>query len=203
MRISFRIAALAAGLAYTGLLSAGGYVLTVGGKATELDLDQDVQVVVDGKPVSVRLQRKAEQVFRDRGIRFEYPAAVQPTSSDVTDEVRQIMLVSAHGNGVILQRYEGLDPTALIDLMVKETTDEEVAAGYKRKITPATQTKTDGRELRGKLARTESAGESWDRVIVATGDRNGGYLVITMLEEDRAAADVAMIERFWKTLKLD
>lgn len=199
----FRVAAAAVLALVGGVAMAGGYVLTIGGKSTELDLDKDVTVAVDGKLVGVRLQRKAQQTFVDGGLSFEHPATVQPSTTDINDQIRQIMLVSANGNGVILQRYEGLDPTALIDVMVKEMTDEEVAAGYQRKIVPVTRLLADGRELAGKQVRTESGDESWDRTVVAMGGRKGGYLLITMMEEGRAAADVALIERFWKTLKLD
>jgi hypothetical protein len=204
MRNSLRAVAAAILAAGAGAAMAGGYVLTVNGKTSELDLDKDVQILVDGKAVTVRLQRKEQQVFADSGLSFEHPAAVQPTTTDVSDGVRQVMLVSANGNGVILQRYRGIDPTALVDLMIKETTDEEVAAGYTRKIEPAMRKLADGREITGKHARTQSKDESWDRFVYARSDGDGGgYLIVTMMEEDRAAPDVAMLDRFWKSLKLD
>ncbi|WP_257388178.1 hypothetical protein [Tahibacter caeni] len=203
MRNALRSAAALLLTVSAGAVMAGGYVLTVDGKATELDLDKDAEVLVGGKAVTVRLQRKEQQQFRDAGLSFDHPAGVQPSTTDINANVRQIMLVSANGNGAIVQRYAGLDPNALVDLMVNETTDEEVAAGYQRKIAPATRTLADGRALSGKQVRTESKDESWSRTIVATGNARGGYLVITMMEDERAAADAAMIERFWKTLKLD
>jgi len=203
MRIAFRIAAALLLAFGAGVVLAGGYVLTVDGKVVELDLDKDAELLVGGKPVAVRLQRKEVQQFRDGGLRFDYPASVQPSTTDINANVHQVMLVSANGNGAIVQRYTGLDPNALVDLMVSETTDEEVAAGYKRKIAPTTRTLADGRVLNGKQARTESKDESWSRTIVASGNAGGGYLVVTMMEDERAATDAAMIERFWKTLKLD
>lgn len=204
MRNSLRVATAAILAAGASVAMAGGYVLTVNGSTSELDLDRDVQIPVDGKTVTVRLQRKEQQVFADSGLSFEHPAVVQPTTTDVSDGVRQVMLVSANGNGVILQRYRGIDPTALVDLMIKETTDEEVAAGYTRKIEPALRKLADGRELIGKHARTQSKDESWDRFVYARSDGDGGgYLIVTMMEEDRAAPDVAMLDRFWKSLKLD
>jgi hypothetical protein len=204
LRSCVRATLFGAGLALAAPAFAGGYVLDIGGKQTELDLDQDTAVTLpDGRSVTARLTRKAEQTFRDRGLSFDHPASVQPSGTDVDKRVRQIMMVSANGNGVLVQRYDGLDPTALVDLMVGEMTDEEVAAGYQRKISPASRTLSDGTELKGKLARTESAGESWDRYILAKGDSKGGYLVISMMEDDREAADVAMLQKFWKTLKLD
>ncbi|MBL8297109.1 MAG: hypothetical protein JNN30_02070 [Rhodanobacteraceae bacterium] len=204
MRNSLRTGFAAILLVAAGAAVAGGYVLTIDGKTSELDLDRDAQILVDGKPVTVRLQRKEQQIFSDSGFQFEHPAAVQPTTTDVGDGIRQIMLVSAHGNGVIMQRYRSIDPTAIVDLMVKETTDEEVAAGYKRKIVSAKRKLADGREFAGKHARTESAGESWSRFVYALSDgKGGGYLVLAMMEDGRAEADVAMLDRFWKTLKLD
>lgn len=199
-----RVLLLGAGLLLAAAANAGGYVLDIAGKQAELDLDQDTQITLDdGRQVKVRLVRKAEQTFRDRGMSFDHPATVQPTASDVDKRVRQIMMVSANGNGVLVQRYEGVDPTALIDIMVSEMTDEEVAAGYQRKISAASRTLADGSELKGKLARTESSGESWDRYILATGGSKGGYLVISMMEDSREAADVAMLQKFWKSLKLE
>lgn len=188
---------------FAGAALAGGYVLELDGRRVELDLDQPAEAVLaDGKRVKLRLERKAEQVYRDKGLSFAHPATIQPSATDINAQVRQVMLVSANGNGVILQRYSGLDPTALIDLMVKEMTDEEVAAGYQRKITPSSQKLADGRSLQGKLARTDSADEAWDRHILAIGNKDGGYLVVTMMERDREAADVAMIDRFWASLTL-
>ncbi|MCQ4167202.1 hypothetical protein [Tahibacter harae] len=199
-----RAAAAAAVLLFGGSALAGGYVLELDGRRVELDLDQPAEAVLaDGKRVTVRLERKAEQVYREKGLSFAHPATIQPSATDINAQVRQLMLVSANGNGVILQRYSGLDPTALIDLMVKEMTDEEVAAGYERKITPDTQKLADGRQLRGKLARTESADEAWDRHILAIGDERGGFLVVTMMERDREPADVAMLQRFWASLVLE
>lgn len=198
-----RCITVAAGLAFSGLAWAGGYVLTVDGKATELDLDQDTRIVVGGKPVSVRLERKAEQTFRGAGFRFDHPSAIQPTSRELSEQIHQIMLTSAEGNGLILQRYDGLDPTALVDLMVAEITDEEVAAGYRRKITAATRTLADGRELRGKLARTETDDRNIERLVVATRDAKGGYLLIAIRDDTIPPADVALLDRFWQTLRLD
>lgn len=203
MRLSFRAALAAVLCCGAGAAVAGGYVLTLDGKSSELDLDQDTTVVIDGKTVTARLQRKEQQVFRDGGLSFEHPAAVQPSTTDINDQVRQFMLVSANGNGILVQRYEGIDPAAVVDLMVSEMTDEEVAAGYTRKIEPATRQLADGRKLSGKRVRTTSKDESWDRHVFASGNGSGGYIVVSMIEAARAARDAAMIERVWKTLKLD
>jgi hypothetical protein len=197
-------AAAAALITFAGAAVAGGYVLELDGRRVELDLDQPAEAVLaDGKRVKLRLERKAEQIYRENGLSFAHPATIQPSATDINDQVRQVMLVSANGNGVILQRYSGLDPTALIDLMVKEMTDEEVAAGYQRKITPDSRKLADGRVVRGKLVRTESSDEAWDRYILAVGDKRGGFLVVTMMESDREAADVAMLDRFWASLVLE
>lgn len=203
MRLSFRAALAAVLCCGAGVAAAGGYVLTLDGKSSELDLDQDTTIVIDGKTVTARLQRKEQQVFRDGGLSFEHPAAVQPSTTDINDQVRQFMLVSANGNGILVQRYEGIDPAAVVDLMVSEMTDEEVAAGYTRKIEPATRQLADGRTLSGKRVRTTSKDESWDRYVFASGNNSGGYIVVSMIEAARAARDAAMIERVWKTLKLD
>lgn len=203
MRLSFRAALAVVLCCGAGAAAAGGYVLTLDGKSSELDLDQDTAVVIDGKTVTARLQRKEQQVFRDGGLSFEHPAVVQPSTTDINAQVRQFMLVSANGNGILVQRYTGIDPAAVVDLMVSEMTDEEVAAGYTRKIEPATRQLTDGRKLSGKRVRTTSKDEAWDRYVFASGDSRSGYIVVSMMEAERAKLDATMIERVWKTLKLD
>jgi hypothetical protein len=195
---------LLAGLLAGGGALAGGYVLSIDGKSVELDLEQDTKVELPGGgTATLKLARKAEQQFREGGISFSYPATLLPSSGDAERRIRQHMLVSPDGYTVIVQRYDGIDPATLIDAVLDDITAEELAAGYKRKITPATRKLADGRELKGRQARTESARDSWNRDVVTLVDSRGGYMIMTMVEDARRPPDMAMVELFWRTLRLE
>lgn len=183
---------------------AGDYVLEINGQKTEIDLDKPVSLTInDGKLVTLALHQKSEQIWRNDGLSFAYPTALKPVRKDIDKDISQTLIATPSGSLVLVQRYTGLNPTHMIDMMISKLTDEEVAAGYKRTIQPAARKLADGANFTGKTAHTESSSESWDREVVAIGDgRQGGYLIVSATHDTSPPTDHEMIKNFWRSLQL-
>jgi hypothetical protein len=185
-----------------GNASAGDYVLEIDGQKFELDLDHSTNAVLGGKPAKLLLRQNPQQIWRNDGLSFEHPAEFAPARRTIEKNVIQTTMSTPTGSVVLVQHYIGIDPTGLIDFMVKTVSDEEVKAGYTRTTKPASRKLANGSVLSGTIVHTEHPGESWDREIVAIESADGGYLVVGMTNDSATDVDHAMLDLFWHSLSL-
>ena len=186
-----------------GAAQAGNYVLEIDGKALELDLDAPANIDLGGgKQASVVLRQKAEQIWRSDGMSFEHPIAVKPSRRKISDSATQVIMATASGTIVLVQRYTKVNPEQVIDLMISELTDDEVTAGYKRTIESATRKLADGTALSGKQVHVERGKEYADYEILTT-NRRGGYLIVHRVSDYSPKFDRQLVKQFWQTLQLN
>ena len=181
---------------------AADYVLEIDGQKIDLDLDHPANATLGGKTARLLLRQNSQQTWRNDGMSFEHPAAFAPSRRTIEKNITQTIMSTPTGSVVLVQHYLGVDPTALIDFMVKTVSDEEVKAGYTRTTRKTSRKLAAGNVLAGQIVHTEHPGESWDREIVATGNADGGYLVVGMTNDSATDVDHAMIDLFWRTLAL-
>lgn len=186
----------------SGSALAGDYVLEIDGQKIELDLDHPTSAVLGGKTAKLLLQQNLQQTWRNDGMSFVHPAAFAPARRTIEKNITQTIMSTPTGTAVLVQHYVGLDPTGLIDFMVKTVSDEEVKAGYTRTIKKTSRKLAGGTILSGQIVHTEHPGESWDREVVAIGSADGGYLVVGMTNDSATDVDHAMIDLFWRSLAL-
>jgi hypothetical protein len=181
---------------------AGDYVLEIDGQKVELDLDRPAKTSIGDHQAKLVLHQKPEQTWREEGVSFVHPTANAPARRSLGKNVTQTLMATPSGSLVIVQHYIGTNPTGLIDMMIGKMTDDEVQAGFKRSIKSATRKLSNGVTLTGKLAHTEHPGDTWDREVVAVGDRDGGFLVVAALNDFSPDSDHAMLDQFWRSLYL-
>jgi hypothetical protein len=151
----------------------------------------------------VLLRQKTEQVWRSDGMSFVYSTAATPARSQIDKDISQVMLITPGGDSLIVQHYVNLNPAHMVNVMIDKLTGDEVDAGYKRTTQPATRKLADGTLMTGTRVRTERAGASEDREVLAIGNRSGGYLIVNHTSGNPSQEDRQMLERFWRTLRLN
>jgi len=181
---------------------AGDYVLEIDGQKVEIDLDRPASANVGDKKAKIVLHQKTEQTWREEGISFVHPAAFAPSRRNLDKNITQTIMTTPSGTIVLVQHYIGTDPTPLVDMMVGKLSDDEVTAGYKREIKYAARQLADGTMLSGKSVRTEHPGDTWEREVLASGDHDAGFLIVAAVNDSSTDADRAMMEKFWRTLRL-
>ena len=182
---------------------AANYTLTIDGKAYDLDLDREAVLRLSEKQeLRVTLSQKAIINFTTEHISFDHPGNLAPARTDLGDGVFQTMLASPRGTLVMIQEFTTLDPSPFIDLMLSELTKEELQSGYKVTNSLTTQKLASGEILNGKLSVSTSAEDEYTRQVLSYAGKESGVLVVTQIEAESTAEDKAMIETFWKTLKV-
>lgn len=182
---------------------AANYTLTIDGKAYDLDLDREAVLRLSEKQeLRVTLSQKAVVNFTTEHISFDHPGNLAPSRTDLGDGVFQTMLASPRGTLVMIQEFTTLDPSPFIDLMLSELTKEELQSGYKVTNSLATQKLAGGEIMSGKLSVSTSAEDEYTRQVLSYGGKESGVLVVTQIEAEGTAEDKAMLETFWKSLKV-
>ncbi|MGH1374809.1 MAG: hypothetical protein ACRBCK_00555 [Alphaproteobacteria bacterium] len=179
---------------------AGNYKVTIDGKVHEVDLGQVNRIVLeDGREIEVVVDKKDVLSFEVDNFSFDYPSAFKPTRTDVGDGIYQTMMATPLGSLVLVQEYTTLDPSHMVDMMVKELTKEEEQYGYQIETSAVTKV-VNGTSFTGKKAIARYKADKSTRFVFAHGARDSGLMVITMVDKDAPAEDIAMIQKFWESL---
>ncbi len=162
---------------------AGNYILTIDGKTYEIDIGEQKTVQTTKGSINVSLEKKATATFTIDGIAFEHPSSMNPTVSVLSDQIKQVLLAQANGDLFLVQLYKGMDGSALIPLLEKEMTKEEVGVGY-TKTGKDVEVKLDsGEKLTGRFIHTEKNSDSFDRYIVGCPIASGGLVAVIQLSD--------------------
>ncbi len=182
---------------------AGNYILTVDGKTYEIDIGEQKTVQSAKGNINVSLEKKATGIFTIDGIAFEHPSSMNPTVSVLSEEIKQVLLAQANGDLFLVQLYKGMDGSALIPLLEKEMTKEEVGVGY-AKTGKGIEVKLDnGETLSGRYIHTEKNTDSYDRYIVGCPIATGGLVaVIQNSDLQTEGQDKDLMMKVLKSLKM-
>ena len=184
------------------VLAEGDYVLKLGEKSIEVSLGEKQTVTLtNGQKLEVLLVKKDVLTFQSDAFSFKYKSTYSPSKTDLGNDVRQTMMTTALGTGVLVQDYGSLDPTTLIDLMANELTKEEIRAGYKKEEKAAEKKLADGTVLKGKTITTTYKDDQWTRMVLAQGGNEKGILVVTFVEKSNET-EQPMIDLFWESFRL-
>ena len=180
------------------------HTLTIDGATIDLPIGEDVTTTLkDGRTVTLRLALKPVLSYAAKGLAFQYPSGLSVSAREIDRGITQHMIATATGTMLILQTYDDINTTTLIDLMTGKMTDDDVSAGATRETKPHTRWLQDGSEISG--TRTTLRASSDDVVVEVLAKRQGkgGALLITRHDVLSSPEDAGLIATFWSTLKLD
>jgi hypothetical protein len=181
----------------------GNYKLTINGATIELDLDSEQNLTLpNGPKLTLKLERKATNIFTAEGVSFEHPGALNVATSEISKTITQHLMASALGSLVIVQTYADLDATQLVDLMTGKMTESDVAGGATIDTKPLSRTLGDGRVIKGTRSILKSVGGEAIVEVMAIKQGQGGRMMITRIDPGVAPDEGTIIERFWQTLVL-
>ncbi len=179
------------------------YIITLDGKEYEIALDENRDIKVNGKSVKLELKKKDTLVLSEDYFEIKYTKEHKYSKVNIDEGIRQIMLMTAGGSGVIVQRYDTFNPTMLQEMMVTEVTKESVSYGYTLKREDYDKTLISGETVKILKCVLEYKGETEVYEVVAHGKKDEGILIMTMdmnLGVDDGGKD--MIQLMWDSLKI-
>ena len=190
-------------LTSASVFSQQDFVLTINNKTYEVSLDEAYEFDVDGKSIELSITEKDTLLFDESFYSFNYIKSHQISRTEIEKGIEQIMMVTATGSGVLIQKYDSFDPTMLQEMMLNEVTKESVSYGYNIERKDYEKTLSSGQIIKILKAELEYKGEYETYEISAFGRKDEGILIMTMnILDDINEDGKNMIGLMWESLNI-
>ncbi len=179
------------------------YVITVDGKEYEIALDGNRDIKIKGKSIIIGLKIKDTLLIDEDYFQLKYTKQHKVSRVAIDVDIEQLMLMTAGGSGLIVQKYDSFNPSMLQEMMLNEVTKESVSYGYSLKREDYDKKLVSGETVKVLKAVLEYKGESEVYEVMAHGKKDEGIIVMTMnmnLGLEDGGKD--MIQLMWNTLKI-
>src|SRR4030095_10892074 len=87
------------------------YVMQINDTAFNISTNKKYELVVNGRKLNFTVRLKDTLSYIDELYTFLYPKDFKVTKSKIGEGIEQIMLMTAEGSGVLIQKYSTLEPT--------------------------------------------------------------------------------------------
>jgi hypothetical protein len=178
------------------------YTLEINGQVYDIGLDKVKKVVLPGgTELKIKLTLKDYINFESQIFSFSHINAYRPNKTDLGNGVYQTVIMTSLGTGIIIQEYSTMDPSTLIDMMLKELTEEEMEYRYTYEEKEIAKM-VGNKKLKGKEAVTTYKDAKWTKCVYSFGKKDTGILIITFIERENFEAEKKTINDFWKSLEI-
>lgn len=179
------------------------FILTIGNDSYEIALDENNELEINGKLFAVSLKEKDTLIYDDSLYSFKYVKNHSVSKTVLNGGIEQVMIMTASGSGILIQKYEAFDPTMLQEMMLNEVTKESVSYGYILERQDYNKTLISGHSLPVLKAALKYKGELETYEITAYGGKDEGILVMTMnMNDELDTTGAEMIRLMWDSLKI-
>lgn len=180
------------------------FILLLDNDSIGIDLNTELEhTLSSGEKIKIKLIQPSTLNFSDEMFSFKYPTNLSASSSMITDQIEQTMVMSVTGNGFMIQKYIGFEPDLLTDIVLREVTKESISYGYKNEESDWTRTLESGHVLTGKQSKLTYQGDETVYTVASYSSKDSGLLIV-LLEVDRTdASGLEAIDLFLKTLKIN
>lgn len=179
------------------------YVLEVNGDTIHLSLDKPEMLKTrSGELIPVKLTKKEVLSFRNAFISFTYPSEFSVTTTKLDEGVTQVLLMTATGNGIMVQCYDEINPLTLVDFMMKSITEDDIAAGYKASNSSTSHTLKNGLVLNGKKSVLTMNKEREEFTVLAHGVRKSGLIIVEIHNDFDTPGSDKIFSVFWDSLQV-
>jgi len=179
------------------------YTLRINDTSLRISLDKKYELNVNGKKLVVLLSSNDTLAYDDNILSFRYPKGFNVSKSKIDEGIEQIMIISAEGSGILLQKYSTLNPSMLNEMMLSEVTKESINYGYVLKREDYQKTIKPGQKINVDKAVLKYKDEVKIYEIATIGKKDEGVLIMTMrMDDDKNSPGQKLIDLMWATLVL-
>ena len=179
------------------------FIITINNESHQISLDETNEFEINGEKVNILVKEKDTLMYHDSFYDFKYIKKHSISKTVIEEGIEQIMMMTASGSGILVQKYDSFDPTMLQEMMLNEVTKESVSYGYSIERQDYDKTLISGEKIKVLKAALEYKGELETYEISAFGRKDEGILIMTMNMNDAMDMDGAdMIKLMWDTLRI-
>lgn len=182
--------------------SQNDYKIQINDIILEISLDKEYNITLDEKEIKFKIVTKDTLVYEDDLFSFNYSKDYKISQMTIKEGIEQIMLMSAGGSGILIQKYSTINPTTLNEMMISEVTKESLNYGFKLKREDYTIKLESGQKLDVDKAILTYKDETNIYEVASIGNKDEGILIMTMvMDEKMSTQGRKIIDMMWNTLK--
>src|SRR5690606_29987373 len=140
-------------------------------------------------------------VYDDDLFSFNYPKDYKISRTAIEEDIEQIMLMTAEGSGILIQKYSTINPTMLNEMMISEVTKESLNYGFNMKREDYAIKLGSGQKLNIDKAILTYKDETNIYEVASIGRKDEGILIMTMASEQISENGRKMIDMMWNSLR--
>lgn len=179
------------------------YIIEIGGKKMEIALDQPYDVELNGKKTSFVVRAKDTLVYDDSFYHFKYTKDYRVSRTEVAEGIEQIMLMTAEGSGILIQKYSSINPEMFNEIMLNEVTKESINYGFEMQKEKFQRKLKSGQTIEVTKARLNYLDETNIYEVASFGKKDAGILVMTMImNTDMSSMGQKIIDLLWDSLEI-
>jgi hypothetical protein len=179
------------------------YIITIDGTSYEIEMDGEIVIKANGKKLDIGLKKKDTLLLDEDYFQLKYIKKHKVSKVVVDEGIEQLMIMTAGGSGIIVQRYSSFNPVMLQEMMLNEVTKESVNYGYNLTRKDYEKKLLSGESIKVLKAVLDYKGETETYEIAAHGKKDEGILVMTMnMGLDLSDGGSEMVKLMWDSLKI-
>ncbi len=177
------------------------YMIKLNDTLIEISLDKEYPISFDGVNIKFKVIAKDTLIYNDDLYCFKHSKDYKVTKMLISEGIEQIMLMTAEGSGILIQKYSTVNPTNLNEMLISEVTKESLNYGYKLERKDYKRELKSGQELEVDKAVLTYKDETNIYEVASLGDKDEGILIMTMImNEKQSEKGKKIIDLMWNTL---
>jgi hypothetical protein len=167
-------------------------------------LDTSYTIDVNGTKLKFRITSKDTLTYTNSFYSFLYPKAFKVSNSNIDIGIDQTSILTAEGSGILIQKYESINPTSLNEFILKEMTKESISYGFKSTRSTYKRKLKSGQEIEVTKAVLRYKDDVNIYEVASIGKKDAGLIVVTMkMDEDVNSQGQRVIDLMWQSLKVN
>lgn len=186
---------------YINVKGQDDYILEIDGKKQNISLGKKYELSVNGKKIDFTVSAKDTFTHVDDLFSFQHLKDYKVSKMQVTEGIEQIMLMTAEGSEILIQKYSNLNPTMMNEMMLKEVTKESLNYGFKLNRIDFQRTLKSGQTVIVNKATLTYNHETNIYEIASIGQKDAGIIIMTVImNENNSDQGRKIIDLMWNSL---
>lgn len=190
-------------LLFTGIkpFSKDDFKIQLNDTILEISFDNLYNIQLDEKKIKFKAIAKDTLVYEDDLFSFNYTKGYKISKMTISEGIEQIMLMTAEGSGLLIQKYSKFNPTMLNEMMISQVTEESLNYGFKLKRSDYTRKLKSGQNLDVDKAILTYKDETNIYEVASIGKKEEGILIMTMITENNMSPQaLKIINLMWNSI---
>ncbi|MDH5475503.1 MAG: hypothetical protein OEX22_07430 [Cyclobacteriaceae bacterium] len=177
------------------------YIIHLNDTVFEFSLDQEYKTTVNGNEFSFTIKAKDTLLYHDDFYSFNYLKDYKISKMVIDEGIEQIVIMTAEGSGIMIQKYTSISPTLFNEMMISEVTKESLNYGFELTRQDYDRTLKSGQKINVDKAVLTYKEETNTYEVASIGNKDEGILIMTMImDENYSKQGRKIINLMWESL---